>query len=296
MGKDLPLVSVVVPSYNHEKYVKETIESIINQTYKNIELIVIDDGSKDNSVKVIQELADKYKFIFIHRPNKGLSATLNEGLRLAKGKYFCVCASDDIYLPNKIERQVEFMEAHPEYGMCHSNVKIMNGGKIINHKRRSSKETTFETLLFNNNIFSVSTMIRKDVFDIVGLYDETLYIEDWDMWLRITNAGYKIGFINDYLAIYRKHDINSSRNFEKMELASEQILNKWKFHPLYEKALINEFLNRFDKYSSTDKKKALKYLFIAIKNINQKKVLKSVIKLFMPYFLINQIRKYRNTL
>ena len=86
--ENIPLVSVVVPCYNHEKYVKETIESIVNQTYKNIELIVIDDGSKDNSVKVIQELADKYGFTFIHRPNKGLSATLNEGIRLSKGKYF----------------------------------------------------------------------------------------------------------------------------------------------------------------------------------------------------------------
>ncbi len=119
---NLPLVSVVVPCYNHEKYVKETIESIINQTYKNIELIVIDDGSKDNSVQVIQEMADKHGFTFVHRPNKGLSATLNEGIRLSKGKYFCAIASDDILMLEKIEKQVTFMEANPEYGMCYGKI------------------------------------------------------------------------------------------------------------------------------------------------------------------------------
>jgi glycosyltransferase involved in cell wall biosynthesis len=294
--ESLPLVSIVVPCYNHERYVKETIDSIVNQTYKNIELIVIDDGSKDNSVEVIKKLADKYNFTFIHRPNKGLSATLNEGIKLSKGKYFCACASDDIYMLDKIEKQVEFMEANPEYGMCYTNVKITDGKKTVEHTRKKIGELTFENLLFNNQIFALSVMIKKDVFNTVGLYDESLYIEDWDMWLRIANAGYKIGFIEDYLGIYRKHDTNISSNFEKMEIASEQILNKWKSHTLYQKALTSEFLNRFKYYSAENKQRALKYLFIALTNISDKRSLKGIIKLLLPSFIINLIRKYRNTL
>ena len=110
MNKILPLVSVIVPCYNHEKYVEETIESIVNQTYENIELIVIDDGSKDASPQIIEELSKKYNFKFIHRSNKGLSATLNEGIRLSQGKYISVCASDDKLKLDKIEKQVKFME------------------------------------------------------------------------------------------------------------------------------------------------------------------------------------------
>ena len=114
--KEMPLVSVVVPCYNHEKYVKETIESIINQTYKNIELIVIDDGSKDNSVEAIKEMIPACekrfpRFEFRHRENKGLSATLNEMVDWAEGKYFTGCASDDIMLPSKISLLVEKLES-----------------------------------------------------------------------------------------------------------------------------------------------------------------------------------------
>ena len=107
-NNEKPLVSVVIPCYNHEKFVQDCIQSVIDQTYENIELIIIDDGSKDNSVKVIQELADKYGFTFIHRPNKGLSATLNEGIRLSKGKYFSAIASDDILFLEKIEKLKEY--------------------------------------------------------------------------------------------------------------------------------------------------------------------------------------------
>lgn len=134
--KDSPLVSIVVPCYNHANYVRETIESIVNQTYKNIELVVIDDGSTDNSVEIIQKLAKNYNFTFIYRPNKGLSATLNEGMNLSKGKYFCACAcaSDDLYIIDKIEKKVKFMEENPQYGMSYGKIIRFNATKKINKK------------------------------------------------------------------------------------------------------------------------------------------------------------------
>lgn len=96
-GADQPLVTVIIPSYNHERYISQSIESVVFQSYKNIEIIVIDDGSKDQSVTLINGLADKYGFIVIARENRGVAKTLNEGIGLARGKYMSFLASDDYY-------------------------------------------------------------------------------------------------------------------------------------------------------------------------------------------------------
>lgn len=235
--ENIPLVSVVVPCYNHEKYVKETIESIVNQTYKNIELIVIDDGSKDNSVKVIQELADKYGFIFIHRENKGLCATLNEGIMLSKGKYLCVCASDDIYILNKIEKQVAFMEQNSDYAMSYGKIIEFDENTEIKIEIKNPRSGfIFDSLLFGNFIPAVSQITRKEIFEDIGVFDENLYIEDWDMWLRIAEK-YKIGFIDEYLAYYRIHETNISKNFYQIIQAEEKILRKYEKNKYFRKAL-----------------------------------------------------------
>ena len=118
INKKNPLVSVVVPCYNHERYVKECIQSIIDQSYKNIELIVIDDGSKDASVAVIEGLRgaceERFtRFEFSARENRGLCNTLNQALDWCQGEYFAAIASDDQWLPFKTEKQVEYLEEHP---------------------------------------------------------------------------------------------------------------------------------------------------------------------------------------
>lgn len=285
-----PLVSVVVPCYNHEKYVKDTIESILNQTYKNIELIVIDDGSKDNSVYIIQKLADKYNFTFINRPNKGLSATLNEGIKLAKGKYFCVCASDDKYLFDKIEKQVRFMENHLKYEMCYA--------KVIQFNDKESKEIEiknppigfiFDDLINRCFIPAVTVMIRIDIFKKIGLFDENLYIEDWDMWLRIANK-YQIGYIDEYLAYYRRHDNNSSLDTLKMYNSTIAILKKWNFYYNYDKTYINNELRYFNIFALEHKVKALGQLQYVFFNLDKLLAWKGIIKLVTPYPIFRFLR------
>ncbi|HJE03286.1 MAG TPA: glycosyltransferase [Aliarcobacter thereius] len=280
--KNLPLVSIVVPCYNHEKYVKETIESIINQTYKNIELIVIDDGSKDNSVQVIQELADKYGFTFIHRPNKGLSATLNEGIKLSKGKYFSAIASDDILMLEKIEKQVEFMESNPEYGMCYGKIvyfedSIENTFEYPNSNRQG---WVFDDLLnYGCFIPAPSTFMKKEAFDTVGGYDENLWIEDWDMWLRIAQK-YQVGYIDEYLAYYRKHDTNISSQSLKMYKAEKQILEKYKDYENFDNVIKNKKIVWFSLLSRKYKKEAMNYFMHSIKYLLvDVRVLKALIKL-----------------
>ena len=282
--KEMPLVSVVVPCYNHEKYVKKTIESIINQTYKNIELIVIDDGSKDNSVQVIQEMADKHGFTFVHRPNKGLSATLNEGIRLSKGKYFCAIASDDILMLEKIEKQVTFMEANPEYGMCYGKIVYFEDTieKTSEYPNSNKEGWVFDDLLnYGCFIPAPSTFIKKEVFKSVGGYDESLWIEDWDMWLRISKK-YKIGFINEYFAFYRRHDSNISSQVIKMYEAEKQILEKYKDYENFDNVIKNKKIVWFSLLSRKYKKEAMKYFIHSIKYLLVDiRVLKALIKLVL---------------
>ena len=125
-------VSVLIPCYNHQDFVSQTINSVMNQTFSDFELIVIDDGSKDNSVAIIKELQNKFKFKFISRHNKGLVPTVNELISLSTGKYYVIFASDDVMLPNRLERQVGFLDSNLEFGMCHSGCEwIDEQGKFI---------------------------------------------------------------------------------------------------------------------------------------------------------------------
>jgi len=260
---NMPLVSVVVPCYNHEKYVEETIESIVNQTYKNIEFIVIDDGSKDNSVKIIQELADKYNFTFIHRSNKGLSATLNEGIKLSKGKYYCACASDDKFILDKVEKQVKFMESNSNYVLSYGNIiKFDDNGKEEKTKViRAKSGFIFEEIIMGNIILpAVTVMLRTDIVKELGGYDEKLWIEDWDMWLRVSDK-YQVGYIDEFLAYYRQHDTNISKQTIKMYKSQKIILNKWKEKKHFGKYLANKKLKWFRYLAANHKSEAKKYIF-----------------------------------
>ena len=277
---DLPLVSVIIPCYNHEKYVTEAIESVINQSYQNIELIVIDDGSKDNSIKVIQKLADKYRFVFIHRKNKGLSATLNEGIKISKGTYFCVLASDDIYILDKIEKQVLFMEHNKEYGMCYGNMIQLDNKKIVNKTKVKNAKNGFvfdELLMFNFVIPALTVMIKKDIFNSIGFFDEKSFIEDYDMWLRISDK-YKIGYLNQYLGYYRIHETNISKQTLNMYKAQKIIIQKWSEYKNYHKALKKWKMIWFNVLSLNHKKEAKKYLIHTLLNMYNPRALNALFK------------------
>lgn len=237
------LVSIIIPCYNHEKYVQQCIQGIVDQDYQNIELIIIDDGSKDNSVSRIQQLQPLCqqrftRFEFRHRPNKGLSATLNEALEWCQGKYLSIIASDDIMLPHKTTLQVKFLEQNPEFTSVSANMdEIDDKGDVINHVRNMQKEYTFEELYKVNSLFAPSQMHKLDVIKSLGGYDENIIMEDWYMWLKLSKHGYRIMFLDEVVCLYRHHGHNTSGNFEKMIKAEQQILNLYPKHPLYKKML-----------------------------------------------------------
>ncbi|MBP3223845.1 MAG: glycosyltransferase [Campylobacter sp.] len=275
--QDMPLVSVVIPSYNHEKYISETITAILNQTYKNIELIIIDDGSKDNSPNIIENFRKKHNFTFIHRQNRGLCATLNQAIDLAHGKYFAICASDDVLLPDSIEKRVNFMEKNSEFGMCYGKVCNFSDEKNIINVGEPASGWIFEELLSRYFIPAASIMIKKDVYSEVGKYDENLIIEDYDMSLRIAEK-FQIGFIDEILARYRLHGENTTKQLYRMYEGQKQIIYKWQNKENFKILTTNWRLKWFDMFSRNNKKEALKYLNTALCNPFNKYSLKGLIK------------------
>lgn len=240
-------VSVIIPSYCHEKYLEQAVRSVWEQSHQDIELLVIDDGSKDNSPALLQELEKEspIEMRVILKENEGLSRTLNLGLREAKGNYISILASDDFYHSCKLEKQVKFMKENPSFKMCYGRVRRVVGNRIENPELElEERSNTFEALLLGNFIPAVTVMATRDV--LLGLegFDEDSYIEDWDMWLKLSSR-YSFGFLPEVLAYYRHHDSNSSSNHEKMFEAKKRILSKWEDSPGYSLAMRNLMLRRF---------------------------------------------------
>ena len=193
--------------------------------------------------------------------------------------------------PEIIKKEVQILRSNPECGMCHSHAESINSK--VDLSLYEEKELTFQELILKNQVYAPTAMLRKKVVDELKGFDESLYIEDWDLWLRLTYSGYKICFINEVLAYYREHDGNSYKNHLRMEVATDQILNKWKGNEFYDLAIKNEKLRRFDFYAEIDKLRALNYLFFSLKNIGERRVRVGLIKLFIPLNLMNFLRKIR---
>ena len=232
---DNPVVSAIVPSYNHEAYIEECILSIVNQTYQNIELIVIDDGSKDRSREILERLQKQYDFVLVFQENQGVSKTLNKAIRqYAHGKYIACLASDDFIMPDKIERQVRFLEENPEVDVVFGKVymvdeksQIINDRKIFEPFDEPVKKIPFELLIENNRIPAPSKLMRRDSWEKCGGYNENTIIEDFDLWLKIAHQG-NIVYLNDYFAYYRWHWQNVSTQVLKIYTATWELVNSWK--------------------------------------------------------------------
>lgn len=253
MGEEA-LVSVVIPCYNHQNYVQEALNSVISQTYKNIELIIIDDGSKDNSVHKIKELEEKCterfsRFEFRARPNKGLCETLNEGFSWCEGDYICVLASDDAYLPYKIEKQVQYLtECDKNIVGVFGSINFVNEkGKLTEKHHIRTKKYDFESILLHNHDLPATTnMLRAEAVKNIGKLPQHLIIEDWYMWLKLTENGAFLKGIDGVFTNYRRHDNNLSSNDEqgiiRMNKGRIQVIDCFKENNLYNKARYNTLL------------------------------------------------------
>lgn len=232
-----PLVSIVIPCYNHEKFVQDCIQSVIEQTYENIELIIIDDGSKDNSVAKIQEMISACKerftrFEFRTRANKGLSATLNEALGWCKGSYYSAIASDDILLTSKIAIQVEYLESPSNVkcaGVFGNVIYIDNNSNHLRESRLLFKRNKFKDIFLQDyTILAPTQLLRLNLIRKVGYYDEDVKIEDYYMWLKLTFSNeFYLDSLEDCFVKYRAHETNSSKNFYLMHNERLKVLRSY---------------------------------------------------------------------
>ncbi len=297
-----PLVSIIIPSYNHANYIQECITSVIAQDYANIELIIIDDGSRDDSVEIIEAMVAScqerfVRFEFRSRPNKGLTATMNEGMQWATGKYFSYISSDDLMLPAKTRLLVEFIAEQSNVAGVFACAEVIDesASLISLHKMHSAAVCNFENVLLHANWLVASSMlVDLGAMKSVGGYDESIYFEDWYMWLKLTHAGQELMILPIVLVKYRMHADNMSKNVEKMFQGRKQIVDMYQSHPLYSQAMSQIYAATALEYSEVLKRKSFSYLVTSFR-FNPKIVfthnfMYSIVKILVPDFILNWIK------
>lgn len=261
MNNTEAVVSVIMPVYNHADFVEKTLESIANQTWQAIELIIINDGSSDHSAEVISNCLERLRarFLrveFIDRPNKGLVKTMNEAAGLATGQYLAGIASDDAYVPQALATLVEFLEKNPEYVLAVGDNGLMdddgercywNAARQNVYSKEKAKYETFGDYLKNSrreldfdseNFGSYISLIkgnhvpngyvfRREVFVEFGGYDEEVLIDDHKLMLNLAKYG-KMKFIDEILFIYRWHSNNTIKNLSKNQELMMNVLESEK--------------------------------------------------------------------
>ncbi|TAK57887.1 MAG: glycosyltransferase [Bacteroidetes bacterium] len=203
-------VSVLMPVYNGEKFLSEAIESILHQTYSDFEFLIIDDGSRDNSVEIIKSYQDKRIRLIRNTSNLGITKTLNRGIAEASGKYICRMDADDVSISSRIQHQVEYLETHSDVALVGSRTKIINSsgeGGIIEFYPLSYQQIR-RSIFIHNPFAHSAVMIRRSVFNELGVYDTRfLHNEDYDLWLRIA-AKLPVVNLDEVLLLRRVHEMN----------------------------------------------------------------------------------------
>lgn len=247
-------VSIIIPCYNQGQYVKDAVLSAINQTYENIEIICINDGSTDDSGNILKKLADKYKslIVFDEKENRGVIYARNLGIKAASGDYILPLDADDKIERTFIEKTVEILEKNPDIGVVCTKVKIFGE----ENKNWNLSEPELKNILYSNNVDNCA-LFRKSDFLEIGGYKEYMQdgYEDWDLWLSFLEKGFQIYRIDEYLFNYRKHKEESRTKTidnKKMNNIYKQILTNHLSLFLKEKTFIEKIfkssLNRILKY------------------------------------------------
>ncbi len=215
-----PIVSVVIPNYNYAHYLRETVDSVLDQTYRNIEIIVVDDGSKDSSKEILDSYGDKIRTNF--QKNQGVSVARNNGVKESHGEYVAFLDADDAWLPTKIEKQVERFERQPELGLVHVGVDEIDadGNSLVERLEGVEGDVSGILLMLKREGVlggGSGLMVPRTVFDEVGGFDTQLSTSaDWDLFYRISER-YRVGFVSEILLRYRVHNSNMHGNVEVLE-------------------------------------------------------------------------------
>ena len=297
-----PLVSVVIPVYNGSNYVREAIDSALAQTYKNIEILVIDDGSTDNTLEILQSYGDKIRIF--HKENGGVSTALNMGIKNMHGEWFAWLSHDDLWLPENIERKIGYINEYPDYKICYGEMDYINSEhkilKIYNTKGRwyPKGKMLRHMLRCGCTICGITILINKECFERIGLFNENLrYCQDYEFWYRL-GREYDMGLCRGKYSQTRVHpaqtgyihdrSCNDETNNTRLELYRETKTEE--FYP----ELLDQNISKVKYISiSVSSKLYLKYLKLCIQyNIPElSEMPKEIARFILPKKIKEYIRK-----
>ena len=253
-----PLVSVIISSYNHAPYIEESIRSVLDQTYPDIELLVVDDGSSDDSVERIRKLQQVHGFDFRAQSNQGLARTLNDCIARARGSLIAPFGSDDVMLRDRIAKQVAYMDGKPEVGICGGNIETIDGeGRPLpkRDKHRPFRRLDFDAMFAGDKarVLAPTLLFRRAALEAVGGFDPSIRLEDLLVELKITRMGYVIDVLEDVLARYRVHGSNTYKNRRFMVESVLQTYARFDDHPAYDAVRTGFLRSMFLKCARDDK-------------------------------------------
>lgn len=283
------LVSIIISAYNAERYLAQSIESAIRQTYQHIEIIIVNDGSTDTTLNMLEAYAKKdNRIIIINQANQGPSAARNTGFKKAKGDYLCILDADDIMLPIKIESQLIFMEQAPLVDFSYSKVYYFMDGTdtIYRHDLATvSGSHVYEKLLqYGNFIYTSTVFFRRSVFDLFGGFDESLRsAEEFDYWLTLAQHGVTFLHQDSYLTLCRSRQDGLTSDSVTMYTAAVAVFEKYlnhSKHPVWAKITSYQYLkNRSLLFISRARK---------IKSKNVKADTPAKTNFFSPSYYVNK--------
>jgi len=256
-----PFFSIIIPSYNRANFLKIAVRSVLNQDFTDYELIVVDDGSYDNTKKVIDSISDK-RFKSLYQSHKGVSAARNNGLGLAKGKFICFLDSDDRFCKNKLSITFSYIKKYPKYKIFHTEEIWYKKGNLlpqkIHHKKPSG--SAFENAAKLCCIGMSTAVVKKEIFKEIGNFDEKLpACEDYDFWLRVTSK-FDIFLIPHQLTLKEGgHPDQQSKKYPAMDIfriyALQKTLESKKLAKNYRKVALNELKHKCSIYLKGAKKR-----------------------------------------
>ncbi|MGQ9611024.1 MAG: glycosyltransferase family 2 protein [bacterium] len=267
------MISVIIPTYNYGEFVSYAIKSVLCQTYQDFELIIVDDGSTDNTKEIVQEFVNSDKRIrYLYQKNRGLSSARNTGIKASRGMFIAFLDADDIWFPEKLEYQMEIMKNIHSIGLVgcgYINFNYNDGNTQIiipDQELDLARELTVKNAIYGS---ASGVLVKKECFERVGLFDEKLKAaEDWDMWLRIIKH-YDIRFVDKPMVKIRIHNRNMSKNVERMRNAQIQVLRK----------NIKGFMNKIKTFSYIHLDASREYCYMG----NKEKALINIIKAICIY-------------
>jgi alpha-1,3-rhamnosyltransferase len=290
-----PLVTAVLVCWNHVRFVRAAVESVVHQTYPNIELIVFDNGSTDGSRRELEALRAEHGFTLVLQDNVGLVRALNKGLAMSKGEFFACLSTDDVWLPHKTALQVDYLVTHLDVQLVAGQIESIDADgrmSLVPTVKRSGEPTFADLMTKGNYVPGPTVMCRTTILRELGGYDESVRIEDYTLVLKLTHHGHRVVVLPDSVTLYRSHGANWTGKSIDLELHEMGTL--YRHTPEYRGFYRLHFpLSFWRLVHDGHKREALRVLFTEPVPWTWANVGRGLVRMAIPYGLVRLYRTLR---